>query len=129
MIDLYLSSDGKHTVHVAAESPEELDKLTPAAKALYEAVIKAYGNKAQMWGAATGKNTNRDEPGKGLATAAPATISKAPLCPVHHQPMAYRQGRYGAFWSCRMRQPNGHWCRITKEARQPDAMPVKTAEE
>ena len=33
MIELYLSSDGKHTVHVSADTPEQLRDLVPAAKA------------------------------------------------------------------------------------------------
>ena len=40
MIDLYLSTDGKHTVHVSADSPEQLNQLAPHAMKLYGAVIK-----------------------------------------------------------------------------------------
>ena len=49
MIELYLSSGGKHTVHAAAETPEELTKIAPFAQKLYKAVVGAYGTKAQMW--------------------------------------------------------------------------------
>ena len=44
-----LSSDGKHTVHVSAETPDEMIKLLPQAKLVYEAVVRTYGTKAQMW--------------------------------------------------------------------------------
>jgi hypothetical protein len=43
MIELYLSSDGKHTVHVAAETPEAMNKLAPYARSLYEQVLAQYG--------------------------------------------------------------------------------------
>jgi len=59
MIELFLSSDGKHTVHVSAETPEELAELAPKAKALYEKVIESYGNKAQMWQLAIDKEPAR----------------------------------------------------------------------
>ena len=49
MIELSLSSDGKHTVHISAETPEELAELAPKAKALYDKIVESYGNKAQMW--------------------------------------------------------------------------------
>jgi hypothetical protein len=49
MIDLCLSSDGKHAVHVSADSPEQLSSLAPHAMRLYEAVLKSYGNIAEMW--------------------------------------------------------------------------------
>jgi hypothetical protein len=32
---------------------------------------------------------------------------------VHKTPMVYRQGRYGAFWSCTRRMPDGSWCECT----------------
>jgi hypothetical protein len=117
MIDLYLSTDGKHTVHVSAETAEVLYKLAPHARALYETVVKNYGNKAQMWqGAITGKAT---EPKVLPAMAVPQPAAAkpadgAPLCPVHHRPMAYRQGRRGAFWSCPARYDDGSWCRNTQ---------------
>ena len=53
MIELLLSCDGKHTVHTAAEAPEELLEVTSFAQALHESVLGAYGTKAQMWQAVT----------------------------------------------------------------------------
>ena len=43
MMELFLSSDGKHTVHVAAETPDKLIELLPQAKLVYEAVVRAHG--------------------------------------------------------------------------------------
>jgi hypothetical protein len=44
-----LSTDGKHTVPVSADSPEQLNQLAPHAMRLYDAVLKSYGTKAEMW--------------------------------------------------------------------------------
>lgn len=114
---LYLSSDGKHTVHVSEETPEKMMKLLPHAKLLYEAIVGAYGTKAQMWekrgnGEAKGNghaNGNGDGQKDGHAER------KAPLCPVHKTPMAYREGRFGAFWSCPTRTSDRSWCSCTME--------------
>ena len=38
MIDLYLSTDGKHTVHLSAETSEEVNKL----------LVKALGDKQDV---------------------------------------------------------------------------------
>jgi len=117
MIELYLSSDGKHTVHVSEETPDKMMKLLPHAKLLYEAIVGAYGTKAQMWekrgngeaeaGAAGPGNGHAKGNGDGHSER------KAPLCPVHKTPMAYREGRYGAFWSCPTRTSDGDWCPCT----------------
>lgn len=119
MIELFLSSDGKHTVHIAADSPEEFKALTPHAKAYYEAIVEHYGNKAQMWqGAVSVKPNGKSEPKMGKKTDTPeqTTETVAPQCPMHHQPMAFRQGRFGAFWSCKVRKPDGRWCQVTQDA-------------
>ena len=110
MIELYLSSDGKHTVHVAGETVEETVKLLPKAQMLYEAVVRKYGTKAKMW----------HEVDKGATKGSvPANGVKAPICPIHNRPMAYRMGPHGDFWSCPRRLPDGGWCTTTKEASQP----------
>lgn len=59
MIEPFPSSDGKHTVHVSAETSEELAELGPKAKTLYEKIIESYGNKAQMWKLAIDKEPAR----------------------------------------------------------------------
>ena len=115
MIELYLSSDGKHTVHVSEETPDKMIKLLPHAKLLYEAIVRAYGTKAQMWhkpGNGEAKaNGHALRSGAGAGNDEPER--EAPLCPVHKTPMAYREGRHGAFWSCPTRTSDGGWCNCT----------------
>lgn len=114
MIELFLSTDGKHTVHVTADTLAQLRELVPAANALYQEVLASYGTKAQMWSAAMQGNSQtmveeHSEPAaqaQGLAT---------PRCPVHQTPLRYREGRLGPFWSCPRRQPDGRWCQVTQE--------------
>ena len=116
MIELYLSSDGKHTVHAAADTPEQLHRLVPSASQLYEQVLGSYGTKAQMWQEATNARSNggaKTTPPNGAPAG--AKEDNVPRCPVHGRPMVYRRGRYGAFWSCPTRMPNGVWCTVTRE--------------
>lgn len=115
MIELYLSSDGKHTVHVSAETPEELAELAPKAKALYEKIIESYGNKAQMWQLAIDKEPAGLKNAKEVPARAETRSGAVPICPMHNKPMKLRQGVYGSFWSCAVRNPNGRWCPVTKE--------------
>jgi hypothetical protein len=79
------------------------------AKALYAKVLEQYGTKPQLWEAARNGQANGQNPaGKGSAPA-------APRCPEHDKPMAHRKGRFGAFWSCPTRQPDGSWCAYTQQ--------------
>jgi hypothetical protein len=118
MIELYLSSDGKHTVHVSAETPQELSELAPSARQLYETILQSYGSKAQMWQEAGIVKAHTKalpvEP-KRIDTPQMAEAAVSPRCPVHDKPLKLRQGVYGTFWSCSIRNPNGRWCPITKE--------------
>src|SRR6476646_7102436 len=101
MIELYLSSDGKHTVHVSADTPEQLRDLVPAAKVLYREVVTEFGGKAQPLPEATVETSNGHATvGQRITTGAQAQAAVTPQCPVHKAPMRYRKGRYGAFWSC-----------------------------
>jgi len=118
MIELYLSSDGKHTVHVSAETPQELSELAPSARELYETIIQSYGNKAQMWqepGVVKAHAKAMPVEPKRIDTPQAAEEALAPRCPVHDKPMKLRQGVYGTFWSCSQRSPVGRWCPITQE--------------
>ena len=129
MIDVYFSSDGKHTVHVAANSAQELNELVPAAKTLYEGIIKSYGTKAQMWEAMMKANASLPPiRGSGTGVPEPAVVD-APLCPVHKEPMHMREGKFGGFWSCSHKQPNGKWCTVTKQIGRGQEMPVKVVEQ
>lgn len=116
MIELYLSSDGKHTVHVSADTPEQLRDLVPAAKVLYREVVAEFGTKVQPMPEATPDTSNGHAAvGKRIDTVAQAQAAAAPLCLVHQKAMVYRNGRRGPFWSCHERKPDGRWCGITQE--------------
>jgi hypothetical protein len=124
MIELFLSTDGKHTVHVSAQTPEEMAKLAPVAKELYQEVLAEFGTKAEMWQSAMNGNGHANGQAKSQAQApvvkrmepvAQAQADAIPRCPMHQRPMAFRQGRMGPFWSCPTRKPDGRWCQVTKE--------------
>jgi hypothetical protein len=129
-IEIYLSSDGKHTVHLSADDSVELDRLVPYATSLYEDILAQFGTKAQMWdeainGRATGRSSRTSADGQPTVqpprtagrvdTVEQAQQAVNPLCPVHNTPMAYRQGKYGAFWSCPRKNPGGSWCTQTQQ--------------
>ena len=80
MIELYLSTDGKHTVHVSAETPEELTKLVPAAKTLYQTVHAEFGGKVSSRNGAVSA-------GKRVNTVEQAQQAVAPRCPTHNEAM------------------------------------------
>jgi hypothetical protein len=118
MIELFLSTDGKQTVHVTADTPEQMAELAPKAKALYREVVAEFGTKAQMWQTAingSGNSNNNTLVSKRIDTVAQAREAVAPRCPMHQTPMALRHGRLGDFWSCPTRKPDGSWCPVTKE--------------
>lgn len=116
MIDLYLSTDGKHTIHVSAQTPEEMAELAPQAKALYQKVLSEFGSKAQMWESViAGRGNGPARMGKRIDSVEQARTAVAPLCPVHKTAMAYRSGRRGPFWSCARRSPDGSWCNQTRK--------------
>lgn len=117
-IELFLSSDGKHTVHVCADDAEQMDKLAPYAKALYEKVLQQYGTKPQLWeNARNGKANGQAQFGQRVDTPQQAQAAVAPQCPVHGVPMKYRQGKRGPFWSCAIKE-NGQWCNQTQQVEQ-----------
>lgn len=121
MIELFLSTDGKHTVHVSADSPEQLMALVPKAKALYQEVLTEFGAKRQVSPAPYNGNgtqyggNGHAKVGKRIDTVAEAQAAVTPHCPLHQASMRYRQGRMGPFWSCPTRKPDGRWCQVTQE--------------
>lgn len=116
MIELYLSSDGKHTVHVSADSPEQLRDLVPTAKVLYREVIAEFGTKGPALPEATPETSNGHATvGKRIDTVAQAQAAVTPLCPMHKTALKLRQGRLGPFWSCPRRKPDGRWCEVTQD--------------
>lgn len=116
MIELYLSSDGKHTVHVSADTPEQLRDLVPAAKVLYREVVAEFGTKAQPLPEATPAPSNGHATvDKRIDTVAQAQAAVTPHCPLHKTALKLRQGRLGPFWSCPRRKPDGRWCQVTQD--------------
>jgi hypothetical protein len=111
MIELYLSSDGKHTVHVSAETPAQMNELAPYARALYHKILQEFGTKPQLWEAAKNGHANGHTP-------ADAQDAATPRCPEHNRPMKQRKGRFGSFWSCPTRQADGSWCTHTVQIPQ-----------
>ena len=79
MIERFLSSDRKHTVHVSAETPEELAELAPRTRALYEKVIESQGNKAQMWQLAIDKGPARLKNAREIPARAENSKGMAPM--------------------------------------------------
>lgn len=119
MIELYLSSDGKHTVHVSSDTVQEMANLVPEAKALYANVVEQFGAKAgSQEPVSNGQSNGHASFGRRIETVDQARAALAPRCPRHDVPMAYRQGKRGPFWSCPTREPDGEWCQVTREAYQ-----------
>ena len=115
MIELYLSTDGKHTVHVQAKDKEEMDALLPYAKAVYEKIAQTLGTKPELWNSFfNGQKKPRDESfGVRVDTPEQAQDLLIPACPIHKSPMKQREGHYGKFWSCGRKNLDGSWCRQT----------------
>jgi hypothetical protein len=108
----------RYTVHLSTHTLEEIVELAPKAKALYDKIVEAYGNKAQMWQeAGIVKAHTKALPVEPQRIDMPQTVEAAvaPRCPVNDKPMELRQGAYGTFWSCSVRSPVGRWCSFTKK--------------
>ncbi len=103
MIELFLSTDGKNTVHISSETKEEMDKLVIYAKSLYKDIVSELGTKAQMWAEFNGKDSHKFMPQGTNRT-------DVPRCPVHNQLLKKRNGQFGSFWSCGTRLDDGTWC-------------------
>jgi hypothetical protein len=39
----------------------------------------------------------------------------SPICDVHKVSMVQRQGTYGKFWACPVKNPDGSWCKYRPE--------------
>lgn len=109
MIEVYLSTDGKHTVHLSAMSVEETERLLPEATRIYCGIAKELGTKPQLWESVmNGKSHGGD--------ALPKAASAAPICEIHKTALALQEGRRGRFWSCHRKSELGRWCTFTREA-------------
>lgn len=92
-----LSTDGKHTVIVSANTAEEMAEGIKWAVKAYEGMVKKYGLKHEQYAKSLNGQTNGN--------------STVPSCAVHKTPMVRVNGKYGAFWSCRQRSDDGSFCR------------------
>jgi hypothetical protein len=127
MIELFLSSDGKHTIHASAETPAELAEVGAKAKVLYEKIIGSFSDRTQMWQLAIDKGPARVKKAREIPPRAQNRRGGVPVCPMHSKPMRLRHGKYGSFWSCAVRNPNGLWCQVTKEVNSHGEGPEATA--
>lgn len=98
-IEIFLSTDGKQTIHVTAETEEEMNKWLPYARKLYDKIVKTLGTKAEMWEKAMGKKATK---GRTVPTR---------LCKVHNVQMKQRiSKRTGKPYFSHSRQDeNGEW--------------------
>ena len=92
---VFLSSDGKHTVVVSADNQVEATQGLQWAQTTYEAIVGRYGLKGQQ------PKTNGEQP------APAATLEAVPECAVHLLPMVRVEGKHGPFWSCHQRNADG----------------------
>lgn len=101
MIEIFLSSDGKNTVHVQASTVEEMDKQLPYTERLFRSILEKFGTKAEMW-----KSQNGEEKHDRVSQK----VSGDKICQLHQVILVERQGIYGKFFACPSRDQNGNWC-------------------
>lgn len=107
-LTIFLSTDGKHTVSTVSNNPEAHKRAVLAATELYDQIVKKYGTKqAQAVKAYSAKPSFPDDSGSMAHEAS----SGIPICPIHHNPMKLRTGKFGDFWSCGMKMDDGSWCK------------------
>lgn len=99
--EIFLSTDGKQTVHVKASTPTGRTAAGMWAMKSYKWILAELGSKADMW-----KETMNGK-----------TEPKGPLCEIHKVPLVHKQGiskktgRPYDFWSCPERNPDGSYCK------------------
>ncbi len=100
--ELFLSTDGKNTVRVKANTPKGRTEAMKYAKAVYEKLVARYGTKAEQYTKANPIQTNGKE---------------APVCGVHGSTKVWIEGTskttgkpYG-FWSCPTKNADGSFCK------------------
>lgn len=86
-VEIYLSTDGKHTVRVSAEQGEVTEAYAQAKK-IYDLVLKDYGKGTQQGMSMENKSIPTCKIHKSIMKLHPAGVSK-------------RTGKpYAAFWGC-----------------------------
>ncbi len=93
-----LSTDGKHSILVAGNTPKEMESAIKWATAAYDKMVKRYGLKHEQYAKTNGQTNGNGE--------------TVPSCAVHKTPMVRVNGKYGAFWSCRARNNDGSFCKF-----------------
>jgi hypothetical protein len=104
--EIFISSDGKNTVHAKASTPEGRKAAVKWSMQVYEELILKYGTKANMWE----KNMN----GKAIPPVASSDAPKTAemVCGVHGTPLTYHsEGKWGPWWSCSQKNADGSYCR------------------
>lgn len=92
MIEIFLSSDGKHTVRGQAEKENEATAMYEMISVLYDRILEDYGA-----GTKQGESLEKEK-----------KEEDAPLCPIHRVAMKYvpagvskkTGNKYGAFYAC-----------------------------
>jgi len=85
--EIYLSTDGKHTVHIKANTKDGRKAGGEWALKVYEGIANRLGTKPKMWGDVM-KKKESTEPYTG------------PHCPKCKGEMVLRDGKYGKFYGC-----------------------------
>lgn len=112
-IELYLSTDGKHTVHYTAESPTGRKKGLIAAMTLFDAIKAKYGTKADMWGGMMN--------GKQKASKPAVEPVKTKDCPECGGTMGFvegvskKTGKKFAMWKCQANGDHIEWINLSKK--------------
>ena len=109
--ELFLSTDGKQTVHFKSSSSEGRKAGLDWAFRVYERIVERLGTKAQMWDGVM----NKQAP---LSPKPAVQSSVAPVCGIHNVSMVYKEGGvskvsgrpYPGFWSCPQKE-NGTYCK------------------
>jgi len=114
MVEIYLSTDGKHTVHISPVPVSEAGKVLREALGIYRAIVAQLGTKPRLW--ETVMNGKRPGHPTQAASNPIAGTGQAPLCQVHQTPLVLRQGRHGRFYSCPRQDERGQWCGYTQNA-------------
>jgi hypothetical protein len=104
--ELFLSTDGKQTVHVKASTKEGRASAIKWAKVVFEAVRSRYGTKQELNAKTYNPPLKKVDP-------------NAPICAIHNAPMTLKPAGvskttnkpYPAFWSCGERLSDGSFCK------------------
>jgi hypothetical protein len=101
--EIYMSTDGKHTIHAGADTVEEFDKVVGVVKQHFEKMYIEQKEKANL-------KTNFNKAGGSVDSKtqyADRFTSEGKMCPIHNVPMVERTGKFGKFYSHKAEEG---WC-------------------